>query len=60
MAGRGEWFLYGPGTDNLVGSLYFNAVGYTAAKRRLFYKDYRGSVVAVIQPDLTSAGANSA
>lgn len=59
VAGRGEWFLYGPGTDNLVGSLYFNAVGYTAAKRRLFYKDYRGSVVAVIQPDLTSAGVNS-
>ena len=51
LGGRGQWFLNGPGADNVLGAWNKNA---DSTSRQVFYKDYRGSTVWATD----AAGAN--
>jgi RHS repeat-associated protein len=52
----GEWYYPGPGTDNALGSFnYSSGGGAGTAHRHLFVRDWRGSVVKVIEHDGSGA-----
>lgn len=45
VTGNGEWYFYGPGVDNVIASWDLNADD--PKTRKLFHKDFRGSVIDV-------------
>ena len=55
--GGGEWFVYGPGTDNVLGSYslsHYELPGLLTNQRRIYFQDYRGSVIESRSPDGTN------
>jgi len=54
LEGRGEWFFYAPGVDNLLASWNYYEVN--PSPRHLFFRDWRGSVVQVTNEHGTALG----